>query len=215
MRIRTAAYWMSTVFVVLELLVGGVTDLVHGRELLVTGEPVVSVLAHLGYPPYLLTILGTWKLLAVAALIAPGFPRLKEWAYAGAFFEMTGAVASHLAHGDGPGSVLTLLVMAALLLVSWALRPPSRRLARTASPPPPAPAGPAASPTSAGTPGTPARPGSGGAPATTPRTTPGSPEIPRRTAGAGGRAPVPSGPRAPRGSLPPCRRRRSSSGPRC
>jgi uncharacterized membrane protein YphA (DoxX/SURF4 family) len=124
---KMIGYWAITIIVALELLVGGVTDLVHGREVLVVGQPVVLVLAPLGYPVYLLTILGVWKLLGAIALLAPRFPRLKEWAYAGTFFEMTGAAASHVARGDN-ASALGLLIFAALILASWALRPPSRTL---------------------------------------------------------------------------------------
>lgn len=128
LKIKVIGYWATTIFVALELLAGGVTDLVHGRELLFVGDPVVEVLAHLGYPAYLLTILGVWKLLGAIALLAPRFPRLKEWAYAGTFFEMTGAAASHVARGDDMGTVISLLTFAVLTLASWALRPPGRAL---------------------------------------------------------------------------------------
>jgi len=112
----------------LELLAGGVTDLVHGPTLLFVGEPVVLVLAHLGYPVYLLTILGVWRLLGAIALLVPRFPRLKEWAYAGTFLELTGAAASGAARGDDMGTVIWPLAFAVLALASWALRPPSRIL---------------------------------------------------------------------------------------
>jgi uncharacterized membrane protein YphA (DoxX/SURF4 family) len=127
MKLKVIGYWATTTIVALELLAGGVTNLVHGREVLVVGQPVVLVLAQLGYPVYLLTILGVWKLLGAIALLVPRFPRLKEWAYAGAFFEMTGAAASHAARGDN-ASALGLLMFAALILASWALRPPGRTL---------------------------------------------------------------------------------------
>src|SRR6266700_6388189 len=122
-KLKGIGYWATTIIIALELLAGGVTDLIHGPALLFVGEPVVSVLAQLGYPVYLLTILGVWKLLGAIALLMPRFPRLKEWAYAGAFFEMTGAAASHAARGDN-ASALGLLIFAALILASWALRPP-------------------------------------------------------------------------------------------
>ncbi|HEX4206111.1 MAG TPA: DoxX family protein [Ktedonobacteraceae bacterium] len=125
--LKLIGYWAITISVALELLVGGVTDLVHGREVLFVGQPVVEVLAQLGYPVYLLTILGVWKLLGAIVLLAPRFPRLKEWAYAGTFFEATGAAASWVIHGDN-ASALGLLIFAALVLASWALRPPSRTL---------------------------------------------------------------------------------------
>jgi hypothetical protein len=84
-------------------------------------------MVQLGYPVYLLTILGVWKLLGAIALLVPRFPRLKEWAYAGIFFEMTGAAASWALCGDN-ASALGLLIFAALALASWALRPRSRIL---------------------------------------------------------------------------------------
>jgi hypothetical protein len=76
-----------------------------------------------------MTILGIWKLLGGATLLWPGLPRLKEWAYAGILFDLTGATISHLAMGDGVRHAVTPLVIAALALASWALRPPGRTLA--------------------------------------------------------------------------------------
>jgi len=128
MKLKMIGYWATTAIVTLELLTGGVTDLVHGPALLFVGDPVVRVVAQLGYPVYLLTILGVWKLLGAIALLTPGFPRLKEWAYAGTFFEMTGAAASWAARGGGMGDIIWSLAFAVLTLVSWALRPPNRAL---------------------------------------------------------------------------------------
>ena len=128
MKTKMIGYWATTIIVALELLAGGVTDLVHGPTLLFVGEPVVEVLAHLGYPVYLLTILGVWRLLGAIALLVPRFPRLKEWAYAGTFIELTGAAASGAARGDDAGTLIWPLIIAALALASWALRPPSRTL---------------------------------------------------------------------------------------
>jgi uncharacterized membrane protein YphA (DoxX/SURF4 family) len=128
LKLKEIGYWATTIIVVLELLVGGVADLVHGPVLLFAGDPVVPVLAQLGYPVYLLTILGVWKLLGAIALLLPRFPRLKEWAYAGAFFELTGAAASWVARGGDIGSIIWLLALAVLTLASWALRPPGRTL---------------------------------------------------------------------------------------
>lgn len=120
-RIRPAGYWIVTGLLVAELLVGGLWDVAHTRH-------VVEVVMQLGYPAYILTILGVWKLLAVPALLAPRLPLLKEWAYAGVFFEMTGAAVSHMARGGGPEVVVTL-VTAVLVVISWWLRPASRRCA--------------------------------------------------------------------------------------
>jgi hypothetical protein len=88
---------------------------------------VADVVARLGYPSYFLVLLGTWKVLGAAALLIPRRPLLKEWAYAGAFFAYTGAIASHLTVGYGLPEVAVLGVMTALTVVSWALRPAARR----------------------------------------------------------------------------------------
>jgi uncharacterized membrane protein YphA (DoxX/SURF4 family) len=125
---KEVGYWVSTTVVVFELLAGGVTDLVHGRTVLVVGEPVVEVMARLGYPVYLLRILGVWKLLGAAALLVPRFPRLKEWAYAGTFFEMTGAITSEVVCGEKTINLVWACIVAVFTLVSWALRPPRRTL---------------------------------------------------------------------------------------
>jgi uncharacterized membrane protein YphA (DoxX/SURF4 family) len=119
-RSRPIAYWVSTVLIAAESLVGGVWDVLqipYAR----------SVIDHLGYPDYLLIILGVWKLLAGVALLAPGLPRLKEWAYAGVVFNMTGAVASHVAVGDGVDALVAPIILTGLAFASWALRPPDRR----------------------------------------------------------------------------------------
>jgi uncharacterized membrane protein YphA (DoxX/SURF4 family) len=109
-------------------LAGGVTDLARGRAMLVSGPFVVDIITHLGYPPYVLTILGVWKILGAIVLFAPGLPRLKEWAYAGVIFDLTGAAASFIAHRDPANELIAPLILASLALISWALRPPSRRL---------------------------------------------------------------------------------------
>jgi uncharacterized membrane protein YphA (DoxX/SURF4 family) len=129
-KMKVIVYWAATSVIAFELLAGGVTDLVHGGTDVVAGEPVVEVLAHLGYPAYLLTILGLWKLLGGIVLLAPRFPRLKEWAYAGAFFVYTGAAASGVVRGwDDPGTLIWgPLIFAVITLASWALRPQSRVL---------------------------------------------------------------------------------------
>ncbi len=119
-RLRVAGYWAATVCVAAELGVGGGWDIAR--------LPFVSgVVAHLGYPSYFLVLLGVWKVLGAAVLLAPRQPLLKEWAYAGAFFTYTGAMVSHLAAGYGLPEVAVLAVMTALTVTSWALRPATRR----------------------------------------------------------------------------------------
>ncbi len=101
---------------------GGVSDLMRLQYVRV-------IVAHLGYPPYLLGIIGFWKVLAAIVLLVPRFPVVKEWAYAGSFFVFTGAAASHMAGGDGFEKWIGPAVGAAVTAASWALRPPSRRVA--------------------------------------------------------------------------------------
>ncbi|WP_314171810.1 DoxX family protein [Streptomyces winkii] len=120
-RRRQFGYWAATLLVSAELVVGGAWDVLRVPQ-------VSGVVGHLGYPPYFLVILGVWKLLGAAALLAPRFPVLKEWAYAGVVFADTGAVASHLVVGYGTGEVAFLVVLTALTALSWSLRPPSRRI---------------------------------------------------------------------------------------
>ena len=121
MKAKTIGYWATTILLVLELLVGAEWDMTHRPA-------VVQLVTHLGYPAYLLTILAFWKLLAAIALLAPSFARLKEWAYAGVFFEMSGAAASHVACHDPWGHTILVLGLTALTIASWALRPQSRTL---------------------------------------------------------------------------------------
>jgi uncharacterized membrane protein YphA (DoxX/SURF4 family) len=128
MQLKSVVYWIATALIAVETLAGGATDIAHGRSALVSGTPVVDVVTSLGYPVYVLTILGIWKLLGGATLLAPRLPRLKEWAYAGVVFELTGAAASLFMRGYGVGDILTPLVLALLAVVSWALRPSSRML---------------------------------------------------------------------------------------
>jgi hypothetical protein len=92
------------------------------------GGASVEGITHLGYPVYLLTLLGVWKLLGVAAVLAPKSPLLKEWAYAGFFFTMTGAIFSHLAVGDPAKEIFPALLLLLLTVVSWYFRPVNRKL---------------------------------------------------------------------------------------
>ena len=129
MTTKMVAYWAVTLLIALETLVGGVTDLVHGKQILVFGSPVADiVVTHLGYPLYFLRIIGFWKLLGGIVLLIPNYPRLKEWAYAGIFFELSGAAASWLAFEHNVGEAIAPAILAVLALVSWALRPQDRLL---------------------------------------------------------------------------------------
>lgn len=126
--IRTVAYWIFTLVIAYEMAAGGIWDLLRI-------EYVRVVLTHLGYPMYLLTIIGVWKIPCALVLVVPSFKRLKEWAYAGAFFNYTGAAASHFSVGDGANKWAVPLVFAGFTLVSWALRSPARRFVETSPSP--------------------------------------------------------------------------------
>lgn len=118
---RTIAYWVTTGLISLPMLAGGVMDLSQAPD-------VIAGMAHLGYPAYFAVLLGTWKLLGVAAVLVPGLPRLKEWAYAGFVFDLTAASISHAVSGDPASNVVIPLVLLAIAMTSWATRPASRRL---------------------------------------------------------------------------------------
>ena len=111
---KIAGYWAATGLFVFTLGASGVMDLVL--------PPMMSeAMHHLGYPEYVARLLGVWKLLGVAALVVPGTRRLKEWAYAGFFFDLSGAVVSHLVSGDGLGGAGAPLALLVLGAASWAL----------------------------------------------------------------------------------------------
>ncbi len=90
-------------------------------------EEVIKMKA-LGYPVYFLTIIGIWKILGVIAVLVPRLPLLKEWAYAGFFFIMTGAIFSHLAMGDPIIELFGPVLLLILTIISWFLRPADRKL---------------------------------------------------------------------------------------
>jgi uncharacterized membrane protein YphA (DoxX/SURF4 family) len=127
-KIRNIAYWATTILGPASFVIGGVLNLTQT-------EQVLATMHHLGYPAYFASLLGMWKLLGAIAIVVPGFPRLKEWAYAGFFFDLTAAAVSRAAVGDGAGDIVAPLVFLALVMASWALRPASRRLAATSAAP--------------------------------------------------------------------------------
>jgi hypothetical protein len=121
MNARSAVYWTATTLIALSFLSGGAAYLSQA-------DFAVAGLAELGYPAYFVTILGTWKVLGGLAILAPRFALVKEWAYAGITFDLTGAALSHLAVDHPAQKVLVPLVLLAIAAASWALRPPSRML---------------------------------------------------------------------------------------
>ena len=127
MNAKTMWYRATTSLIALETFLGGVVDLTHGRTGLVGGPLVTQVVTSLGYPVYILAIIGIFKVPGAVIIVAPGFLRLKEWAYAGIAFELSGAVASHAACGKWGDSIAPLSLLC-LAIASWALRPASRTL---------------------------------------------------------------------------------------
>jgi DoxX-like family len=118
---KSVWYWMTTGVVVFAMFSGGIAELAHRPE-------TINGMKELGYPVYFVMILGFWKLLGSLALLMPGVPRVKEWAYAGIFFNMTGAAVSHLVCQDAAWHVVVTTGLAGLAVASWALRPESRTL---------------------------------------------------------------------------------------
>jgi uncharacterized membrane protein YphA (DoxX/SURF4 family) len=121
MKMKNIIYWIATGLTAAAFVLGGVVDI--GR-----GPQVAEGMKQLGYPLYLALILGVWKILGALAIVAPRLPLLKEWAYAGIFFDLTGASASHALSHDTVGHIVTPLILLVVVAISWALRPSSRRV---------------------------------------------------------------------------------------
>jgi hypothetical protein len=120
-KIKTIVYWIATVLTAANFGFGGFVYLSRTPE-------VAAGMAQLGYPLYFASILGFWKALGAIAILAPRFPLLKEWAYAGMFFNLTAASASNAFAGSPVEHIVTPLIGLLLVIASWALRPESRRI---------------------------------------------------------------------------------------
>lgn len=114
-------YWVATVWLSLGMVSTGIVQLMQIKE---EGE----MMNRLGYPAYILTILGVWKILGVIAILVPRNPLIKEWAYAGFFFAMSGAIVSHLAVGDPLKDLFGPTLLLVLTVVSWYFRPAERKV---------------------------------------------------------------------------------------
>lgn len=114
-------YWITTIWLALGMVSSGVVQLLGMKE-------EVQLFNHLGYPGYFLTILAIWKLLGVTAILVPGFPLIKEWAYAGFFFVMSGAMLSHMALGDSFQETVPNVLLLVLTFLSWYFRPADRKI---------------------------------------------------------------------------------------
>ena len=114
-------YWIATLWLSLGMTATGMVQLMQNKD-------EAAMFGRLGYPMYLLIIIGVWKMLGVIAVLVPKFPLVKEWAYAGFFFVMSGAVISHLAINDAPKELFGPLLLIVLTIVSWYFRPANRKL---------------------------------------------------------------------------------------
>ena len=123
-----AIYWISTLWLALGMLATGSLQLFRAKAEGALAPPGVYGITHLGYPVYFLTILGVWKILGVVALLVPKFPLLKEWAYAGFFFVMTGAAVSHIAVADPTRELVPSSLLLFLTVVSWYFRPADKKI---------------------------------------------------------------------------------------
>jgi hypothetical protein len=121
-------YWISTIWLASGMLATGALQLFKAEAEGAVAPPGVYGIVRLGYPVYFLTILGVWKILGVIALLIPKFPLLKEWAYAGFFFAMSGAIFTHIASGHSVNEIFPSLLLLILTLLSWYFRPENRKI---------------------------------------------------------------------------------------
>lgn len=121
-KVNKIIYWTATLFLSFGMLAGGI------QQMLQIGG-YNEIVTRLGYPLYMLSILGVWKILGVTAILWPKFPLVKEWAYAGFFFVMSGAAISHLLMKEPFVEVIPSLILLAAIVVSWYFRPFSRKIA--------------------------------------------------------------------------------------
>lgn len=121
MKNQKIAYWIVTGLLCFGMLLGGTGQILRM-------QPNVEGFQHIGFPAYVLPILGTWKFLAVFAILIPKYPLVKEWAHAGLFFLLSGGVISQFASGNGILGALPVFVFMCLNIASWYLRPADRRI---------------------------------------------------------------------------------------
>src|SRR5262245_2053101 len=124
-------YWISTLWLASGMLATGLLQLFRMKAEGAVSPPGTEGITHLGYPIYFLTIIGIWKVLGVIAMLAPRSPLVKEWAYAGFFFTMTGAIYSHIAVGDPLKEIFPSSLLLVLTVVSWYFRPADRKILST------------------------------------------------------------------------------------
>ena len=122
-------YWIATLWLALGMVSTGAVQLFRAKE----GQGGLDSITNLGYPVYILTILGVWKMLGVIAVLLPAGRQvflnlIREWAYAGFFFVMTGAIFSHVASGNSLSEILPPLLLLTLTVISWYFRPADRKI---------------------------------------------------------------------------------------
>ena len=117
-------YWIATIWLSLGMLSTGVVQLLKLKG---DGPGSLDTMTHLGYPAYFVTILGVSKILGIVALLIPKYPLVKEWAYAGFFFMMSGAIFTHIAAGNSMSEIFPSLLLLILIVVSWYFRPSDRK----------------------------------------------------------------------------------------
>jgi uncharacterized membrane protein YphA (DoxX/SURF4 family) len=125
---KKITYWVTTLWLCSGMLATGVQQLMKVQLEGVHSPPGVYGITALGYPVYLLTLLGIWKMLGVIALLIPKFPLVKEWAYAGIFFLLTGALFSHIAVGNPAKELFPSSLLLVLTILSWYFRPAERKV---------------------------------------------------------------------------------------
>jgi len=118
-------YWIATIWLSLGMLSTGIVQLLKLKG---DGPGSLNSMTHLGYPVYFVTILGVSKILGVIVLLIPKFPLLKEWAYAGFFFMMSGAIFTHIAVGNSMNEIFPSLLLLILVVISWYIRPADRKI---------------------------------------------------------------------------------------
>jgi uncharacterized membrane protein YphA (DoxX/SURF4 family) len=125
-------YWISTIWLALGLVATGIQQLMKVQLEGALSPPGVYGITQLEYPVYLLTLLGIWKILGVIALLIPKYPLLKEWAYAGVFFLLSGALFSHIAVGHPAKELFPAALLLVLTVLSWHFRPAERKITSVA-----------------------------------------------------------------------------------
>ena len=115
-------YWVATTLMAVGMFGSGLAQIMHAKQM-------VDIVVPLGYPLYFLYIIGVWKVLGVIAILVPGLKLVKEWAYAGLFFVMTGALISHLASGDDSlKGIIGPFMQTIFIVLSWYFRPADRKI---------------------------------------------------------------------------------------